>query len=347
MKINLQDVKLTPILESVRREKMSDERYFSSEFADYISNSRLKLINKDQDGSLEKYNIGLVNTKTSSLNIGSAVHQLILESETFQLGPDLDKPGSKLGWVIDEIKTLRNSGLSINDSIVSACKKIQYYDKNLSVSRIKNVIKNGFPYYWKSNKFDNSTILLSTRDRKTVETCISNLKQNKKVVNLLSPTDLFGDPILSFNEEAFFIDIKAEYDKYSCILPLKMKADNWSIDTYNKIITLNDLKTTGYQLSHFMCDGGSFDTFHYYRQFAYYLYILLKYCAKEYNYDEDEWTVRSNVIVVETSYDNNVDVFTINNQLINKGYNEFYKLLKLVACGQMFGFDLDEKDIED
>lgn len=49
MIVNLSDIKLSPELESVRREKISDQEYFSQEYSDYISNSRLKLINPEQD----------------------------------------------------------------------------------------------------------------------------------------------------------------------------------------------------------------------------------------------------------------------------------------------------------
>lgn len=49
MTINLSDIKLSPNLESIRREKISDQEYFSKKYSNYISNSRLKLINPDQD----------------------------------------------------------------------------------------------------------------------------------------------------------------------------------------------------------------------------------------------------------------------------------------------------------
>ena len=101
MKVDLNKIKLTFLTDSVRREKMSDERYFSEEFSNYISNSRLKLINPDQEGSPELYEKGLQGESTTSLNIGSSVHELVLQPENFELGPDLNKPTAKLGMVID------------------------------------------------------------------------------------------------------------------------------------------------------------------------------------------------------------------------------------------------------
>ena len=43
-----------PIIDSLDVLDISDESYFN-EYKDYISNSRLSLINPDQGGSVEKY----------------------------------------------------------------------------------------------------------------------------------------------------------------------------------------------------------------------------------------------------------------------------------------------------
>lgn len=70
MTINLNDIKLSPVLESVYRSKISDAEYFSSSYSNYISNSRLKYINPDQGGSPSLYNKGIENKSTNSLELG-------------------------------------------------------------------------------------------------------------------------------------------------------------------------------------------------------------------------------------------------------------------------------------
>ena len=52
-------IKLTPLMETIHFVEMSDEEYFSEKYADYISNSKLALINPEQDGSPEIYLEGL------------------------------------------------------------------------------------------------------------------------------------------------------------------------------------------------------------------------------------------------------------------------------------------------
>lgn len=334
MTVNLNDIRLSPNLESVQREKISDQEYFSSKYSHYISNSRLKLINPDQEGCPSKYQTGFTGEMSTSLSIGSAVHELFLQPDIFILGPDLEKPSAKLGLVIDAIRELRMMGYTVNDAIVEACQRVHYYENNTNLLRIKSIIKAGLKYYWNCKYIlDNNAILLSSKDRETVLNCIKNLNSNPQIMNLVKPKDLFGDSILSYNEDAFFIDINAIYNDQSCILKLKMKADNWTIDPFSKVITLNDLKTTGHLVNQFMDD--SFVRFHYSRQFGMYLWILLRYCEKEYGYNVDDWTIKCNVIVVETTANNSAAVFPINREFLEQGRKEFCKLLKMVAYCEM------------
>ena len=53
--IKLDDFKILPDLNSLKRVDMSDDEYFSDKYKDYVSNSRLKLINPEEGGSPEKY----------------------------------------------------------------------------------------------------------------------------------------------------------------------------------------------------------------------------------------------------------------------------------------------------
>ena len=55
MQINLNEIKISPIIDSVYREKISDKEYFSEKYKDYISNSRLGLINPERGGNPDKY----------------------------------------------------------------------------------------------------------------------------------------------------------------------------------------------------------------------------------------------------------------------------------------------------
>ena len=237
MKVYVDKIKIEPILNSVYREKISDEVYFSKKYSGYISNSRLKLINPAQEGSPTKYLKGFGNSTSPSLVLGSAVHEIFLQPESFSMGPNLNKPTGKLGLVIDEFISLRNKkSISIYDAIVKACKKVDYYANSLNTNRIKSIIKSGLSYYLKRKHSSNEgQIFLPEKDMNIVNKCVENLRSNKKVINIVQPVDFFGERIDSYNEDAFFINFKCAYDDKECVIKFKMKADNWTIDLRIKL----------------------------------------------------------------------------------------------------------------
>lgn len=340
MVVNLSDIKLSPDLNSVKRLKISDEEYFSSSYGEYISNSRLKLINPDQGGKPSLYKEGFSNTTTQSLALGSAVHELFLQPEVFSLGEECDKPTAKLGQVLDKIIGYRRAGWSIHESIIKSCEEVDYYKNSLNAKRLRSIIESGYKYYQNCRDiFDDSIILLSNRNRNTCLACLNQLRNNRSIMNLIHPYDMFGDPIETYNEDALFIDIIGEYDNNKCLLKLKMKADNWTIDLDNKIITLNDLKTTGHLLGQFMSD--SFYKFHYPRQMGFYMWVLLQYCKKTYGYNSKEWLFKANIIAVETTGDNRAGIFNITPEILNAGRKEFCRLLKMVAYCEINGYSDD------
>ena len=139
MEVKLSDIQITPIMESVFREKISDEVYFSPKYSGYISNSRLKLINPDQGGCPSLYQKGFSNNKTQSLYLGSKIHELCLQPEEFSIGPDYGKPNGKLGLVIDEIIKLRKQHWKAKEAILEACKRVDYYQGYITPTRIKSL----------------------------------------------------------------------------------------------------------------------------------------------------------------------------------------------------------------
>ena len=348
MDINLNDIILTPIENSVKRLKISDDEYFSKKYRNYISNSRLKYINPDQEGCPSLYKDGIKQETTRSLALGSAIHECFLQSEEFSLAPDLNKPSAKLGFVCDEIIKNRKSGQTIYDAIVNACLTVDYYATNIANNhkRIRQIIEKGLCYYLKSKTINpEKQIILSSRDREICVNCLNALNSNKTITNLIRPVDLFGDPVDSFNEDALFIDVKCTYGKKSTVLRLKMKADNWTINKDNKTVVLNDLKTTSKPLGFFMQDYGSFVKFHYARQFGMYMWMLKHLCKKEFN-TNNTWRYLANVIVVETSCENKAGLFRVSLNIIKEGEKEFIRLLKQVGYCEINGYNDSIKFIE-
>lgn len=65
--IDFSKIRVSPIMDSLVIDKITDEVYFSEKYADYISNSRLKLINPDQGGSPEQYFEGFFGIYSDAL----------------------------------------------------------------------------------------------------------------------------------------------------------------------------------------------------------------------------------------------------------------------------------------
>ena len=224
-RIKLSDFSIIPIVSSARRLKISDEIYFSHKYSDYISNSKLSYINKVQGGSPIKYKIGFTGETTPSLQLGSAIHQLVLQPESFSLGPKCQKPTAKLGNTLDRIKYYRKNGYSIYDSITKASQDCNYYVNQID-SKIRKIIKEGLEYYIHSKNLDESVIFLNDKDWETCKTCVDNVSNNKDIQNALHPRDDFLEPYPSYNEDALFLDVLVTYKKKHITLKLKMKADN-------------------------------------------------------------------------------------------------------------------------
>ena len=87
---------------SINSLDITDEVYFSDKYSNYISNSKLKLINPDEGGSFKTYLEGLKSKSTGSLDLGSAVHELVLQNESFELNSYI-KPSGKIGKVIHRV----------------------------------------------------------------------------------------------------------------------------------------------------------------------------------------------------------------------------------------------------
>ena len=230
--MKLSDIKLRPLLDTLKLEKISDAVYFSEQYSGYVSNSRLGLLNPRQEGTPEKFFAGFKPAGYApALEMGSAVHELVLQPEAFELAEDLGKPTAKLGAVADVLYPVFLEGeVTIND-VKRASDKIDYYKDKISMERFREVIAKCTPYWEARQKqeFDLTSkerIFLDAKTREVVMSCVEALNNNKSVQNLLHPMGLTEDPI-SENEQAILLDVEAECPNgKKFIIRLKSKIDN-------------------------------------------------------------------------------------------------------------------------
>lgn len=346
-KVKRSDFKISLDINSVRREEMSDETYFSSTYKNYISNSRLKWIDPSANGSPVLFQ-NPPKLSTDSLRIGSCIHECLLQPEEFELGPKIGKPTAKLGSVMDAIPDFLKEGIGLNDAIKQAALKVDYFSSNVDskIEAIKEVWNQYSIGLNQLNPTNKTRRIVSDKDWDVINSCLQSCTSNEEIMNLLHPTNPFGDPIESYCEDAFFADYIVLYkNKYGTSLPFKMKADNWTIDPDTKLITLNDLKTTSHPVQNFMkTDIGSFVHYSYGRQMAAYGQILINYALKKYGASiMDGWKFEANMLVVETIPNYWSRAYKVNPSQLTEGRKMLNDLLCRVAYCQIFGWD---KEIE-
>ena len=321
-------------MDTLHLQKISDEVYFSEKYTNYISNSRLSLINPKQDNDPKAFFEGLSkhNKYSDALLWGSAVHELTLQPELFYLCYDVDRPTSKAGFMADELYNKFKGEDPTDEAIIAASDKIDYYKGKMNDKRIAE-LREKCNNYWKTRaeyektiSSNKTPIYLDPKGREKVQQCVHALGRNKKIQNLLTPIGILDTPV-SENEQAILLDVKVEVPNVgSFILKLKSKLDNYTIDKETNTIVINDVKTIGKILSYF---EDNFDKYHYHRELAIYSW-LLSLCAKKF-YNMEDCIIKSNCLVVSTIPDYYTKVYEVTKKDFTKGWNEFKTLLRLVA----------------
>ena len=333
--------------------RLSDKEYFSDKYKEYISNSRLSLINPDEGGSLEHYLTGYSENYSSSFELGSAVHASVLQPDDFEIAP-VYKPTGKLGVFADAAYELlrankvSNQVLTINEIIEMSSVKANYYVGKLSEKRLTTALEACEPYWAEREQYEEQLseemlekqIYLSKSMFEKYCECINSIKRNKKISLTLMPEGMFH-AVEYYNEYALFTDVKVTLDSgEELVLKLKSKLDNFTVDHDKETITLNDLKTTGKPAKFFMGNwvkdpesenqiwyNGSFQTYHYYRQMAMYVWLLNCYMQTQ----GIHYKSQVNMILVETTPNFETRICKVGGKYVDKGLKEFKKLLMEVA----------------
>jgi hypothetical protein len=341
----LSQIKITPIIETLRLEDISDKEYFGEKFSGYISNSRMSLINPAQGGTPQTYFEGLSknNKFSSSLAFGSAVHELSLQPESFYLCDEVFAPTAKVGLMADLLWINSKKGeVPPDDLIRQAAIKVDYYKgipTPAQLSKVKEAIR---PYFKARYKFEqNSTdertpIFLDEKSKDRLLEVMDSLNNNEAIQKLLHPTDLLGDPLPSSNEKTILLNLSVKLPDIDepVILRLKAKLDNYTIDKVSNIITVNDVKTTGKLCSEF---DNAVKSFHYYREIAFYSW-LLSLCAKQF-FEMENPTVKGNFLVVETIPSYWSSVVEMKPNWFTVGVKEFLTLIKMIAYYTANGYE--------
>ena len=334
--IDFSKIRVSPIMDSLVIDKITDEVYFSEKYADYISNSRLKLINPDQGGSPEQYFEGFSEIYSDALIQGSAVHELVLQPEYFELVETINRPTGKPGFISDIV--YKKTVLPTDEELIAAAKEVDYYGGNLNAIQMKELKAKVLPYceqrmnYEASYTGDKELIFLGEAMREKVTACVSNLLENTEIYSLLHPTGLLTNP-KSENEQAILVDLAVDVEGHEpIVLKLKAKLDNFTIDKENNKLIINDIKTHGRKIGEF---GDAVYNWRYMREMAVYATLLNLVAQKFYGMDKTD--IEANFLVVSTIPPYYTNVHRLRREDFLIGVEEFQRLLKMVAYYTCYG----------
>lgn len=366
--IDFDKVEISIVPGSIKRiPNVSDEDYFGEKYAYYVSNSNLKHINPEEGGTAYKFSHRQSFT-SDSVELGSAVHRAVLEGDKYVLA-EVSKPSGKLAAIVEKAVQLYhvNKGRTYDKLMLQAMLDLDYYGESRTTARADTAIENGREYFdfLVQTKDTSGLIILAPEQREKFMKAIASIKENRDIEALLHPSDSIFN-ILHFSEDVLtasqLVKIQEGIGERFVTIPIKCKIDNWTIDFDNKVITLNDLKTSSYPIQNFMgrwskvsepiepgslivrdvdkFTPGSFQKWHYQRQMAMYSAMLIAHCEEEYKIDTlDGWQVKVNMIVAETIAPYNAYSFEVNDHWLLAGYTELERVMGRVAWHTINGFD--------
>lgn len=282
------EIRLLP--ETLQRVQMDDPTYFGPKYKDYVSNSKMGLLNPAQGGSPQKFFEGFKSNNSPALALGSATHQLTLEDKEYELSKIIT-PSGKLGKFLnlftqyleeyrvidlvlntgkipngsDEFITLCEENLDVQKAALKAAMEAEYYLEQITnyngtdlPSRLKTALVSIYsvliadkPEKTKDNK---KLIYLPSDQHAKCTRCVRSLKENQEIQDALNWEN-------SYCEDVILGDVEVKFPKdfnnpnsemETTIVKLKIKIDNWTIDHDKKIFSMNDLKTSGKAVQYFM-----------------------------------------------------------------------------------------------
>lgn len=324
----IKQIKITPLLDTLRLEDINDSEYFSEKYRNYISNSRLGRLVKE---GAEAFFNNPPQDYNPSFETGSLIHCMTLEPDKYEVINGVFKPSAKAGLMADRLYKSDGSFPS-DDEIKSASYIVGYYKDKLSSNILLSFRQKAEPYwrdrflYEQNNPHverSKTRIYTDIRNYELLCNCLNSLNNNEEIQKLLHPEGLIEEPIIG-NERTILIDIQMELPEHETkIYRLKAKLDNFSIDKEDGVITVNDLKTTSKPASIFNPAYYSYQ-----REIAGYSW-LLGHCAKKF-FDLDKFQTKGNFLVVSTVPEYNTCVYPMTSKLFTSGWKEYVFLLKTV-----------------
>lgn len=292
-----------------------------------ISNSSLSYINPEQGGSPAKFlSFFEQNTEKKqsiSLERGTLLHDWHEHQDGFIVA-DIEKPSEMMcGWVdrVFDMLAVSEGGIANYSNDIVQSVRNGAYASTKDATKLKEKFESEGLEYLKFLFKGSGKVALTPATKIIIDNQINSLLGHKKANHMLFGQVSDTSKRIKELEIYWSVDIEGKETKF------KAKLDNTIFDYKNKVVYLNDLKSTGKPVSLFKA---SFISFRYYRQIAFYINALFQYLIQQ-GEDPKEWSVIPRMVAVDNTPNYNVHCFTIDNKWIEAGNKESQDLISRVA----------------
>jgi uncharacterized protein YnzC (UPF0291/DUF896 family) len=300
----------------------------------YVSASSLKHLSPQDGGCPQKFldfvNGDLEQKESASLDRGNLVHKFAESPEEFIVSDVVEPSEMGVKWTLEVKKLIDEKGTDIYEDdesvaiILKAKENVGAY-KNIKkveviVEKFQKECEDYLNFLYKAD----GKIAMTPATRKIVEACnnslYSNLHINSLLFNKLGNFEEFKELVIIWTRNLDDVAIK-----------MKAKLDDVTVYHDEKVIHINDIKTTSKALSLFQYE---FRNYRIYRQMAFYVEAI------RHRFSDlilAGYKIRINLCVVETvGYFNSAPV-TLSNDWVQKGEREIKDLLRRVLYHQKSG----------
>ena len=139
----IKQIKITPLLDTLKLEDIDDDVYFKQYSKEYISNSRLGVLKRD---GVKAFFEGIPQVYNPSFETGTLIHENVLEPDKYEVIEGVFKPTAKAGLMAEAL--YKPDGTTpTDDEIKSMSYKIGYYKDKLTSNRLKEFRDKAEPYW--------------------------------------------------------------------------------------------------------------------------------------------------------------------------------------------------------
>lgn len=286
---------------------VKEKEFYDRKF--YFSYSSLNKLIWNPVAFYTMYVLGLKEEKTDAhLVKGKIIHGLLLEedkfNENFVISPS-NIPTDKMKTVIDRVfnhhtELLRDDEAAYANAVLTdysnAIIDILYdmnYHQNLKTDqqRLDKVITPENVSYFSFLLTKGNKTLIDQQSYDFCKSAVDIIKQKKDIIHLLGLDVTELDNVDVFNE----LPISCELKKYP--FGLKGIVDNIKIDHSNKVIYVNDVKTSGKELKDFK---ESIEYYMYWLQAVFYLIMVSNKFAPL--LEEKGYEIKFHFVVIDVNY---------------------------------------------